>query len=410
MTRTGLKQHEHCRTEFDHHGPAFAANPPGELKRLYDICPVTWSEQYGGFWIVTGYDEAFEILRDDATYSSADGVSIPPLHRHGPPIDVDPPLLGTYRSTLAPKFSPGGIEPIRELAEQWTAEAVAELARQGHGDLVRELGAPIPAKAIMTLLGLPIENWPRYADVWHDIFASPQDPEVYEALSLVRDELADYMARWQQCPVDDVMSRLLDQSFLDPIASSLPAGFTAVDEGVEVCVTLLGAGVDTTTNLFASTAVWLAGNPDARRRLAAEPELMTSAVDEFLRFFSVAPALARTVTRDVKFFGHEFHAGERVLVSFMGANRDPRAFDRADEVILDRRPNRHMAFGVGLHRCIGSNLAKLVFPIMLRHLLEAFPEYTVEVDDTMTYADQAQVTGWSSVPFTAGAVPAGASA
>jgi cytochrome P450 len=398
VTHTSRSRAE-CTVDFDHHGPAFALDPPGELARAHAVCPVTWSDAHGGFWLVTGYEQAYTVLQDDELYSSSDGVSVPQLHRSAPPIDVDPPLHTSYRRALAAPFSPSGVRPLTDLVVDWAREAVDEIAASGRGDLVRDLGAPVPAKAIMTLLGLDLEHWRRYAAVWHDLFAHPQEPAVYEQLGAVRDELLDTMRAKRGCPADDVMSHLWASGLLDEVAAADPLAWP-VDHGAEVAMTLLGAGVDTTTNLFVSTAVWLARNPAERARLNADPDLMDTAVEEFLRYFSVAPALARTVRADHDFYGHEFHDGDRVLVAFMAANRDPEVFDRPDEVILDRRPNRHMAFGVGRHRCIGSNLAKLVFPVLIRELLAAFPDYEVAVDQLELYDDRAQVTGWSSVPFT----------
>jgi cytochrome P450 len=258
----------------------------------------------------------------------------------------------------------------------------------------------VPAKAIMTLLGLELDGWPRYAEVWHDLFAHPMDPRVYRELEKVRVGLRETFEEKQRCPAADIMSHLWASPLFDEVARARGSDCSPVEEGTLLSETLLGAGVDTTTNMFAGSAVWLAAHPDARRRLIEEPELMNTAVDEFLRYFATAPALARTVTREHDCFGHDFRVGDRVLVSFMAANRDPRAFDRPDEIVLDRWPNRHMAFGVGGHRCLGSNLARLIFPILVRQLLERIPDYQVVESGVEVYTDRANITGWSRVPCT----------
>lgn len=389
-----------CSIDFDHHGPEFARDPSGYLGRARAVCPITRAHAYGGFWLVTGYDEAFAVLQDDATFSSADGVSIPPLKKKGPPIDVDPPLHLHYRKALGPhtsRFAIGALEPE---VRRWTKEAVDAVIERGEADLIADLAAPVPAKAIMTVLGLDLANWPRYAAVWHDMFARPQDPAVYEGLALVRAELLETYREKAACPASDLLSGVSRSALFGVLAEARGAGFAADVEGSEIAMTLLGAGVDTTTNMLGETAVWLSRNPEQRQRLIDEPDLMPRAVEEFFRFFATAPALARTVTRDLDFFGHEFRAGDRVLVSFLAANHDPRAFDRAGEVVLDRWPNRHMAFGVGRHRCIGSHLARVVFPIMLRGLLDHMPDFTVDLDRAEIYPDRSAVTGWKHVPCT----------
>jgi cytochrome P450 len=175
-----------------------------------------------------------------------------------------------------------------------------------------------------------------------------------------------------------------------------------VEEGTHTAMTLLGAGVDTTTNLFSSVALWLGEHLEARAWLLENMDNTAAwdrAVEEFIRYFATAPALARTVTRDTEFFGHQLLRGDRILISFMAANRDPRAFDRPDELLLDRFPNRHMTFGVGIHRCLGSHLARLAFSLMLRELLTTVPHYEVLSDQTEYYADRANIAGWSHVPI-----------
>jgi cytochrome P450 len=393
-----LLQRSDCLVSFDHHGPDFARDPASAFNALRRQCPITWSETHGGHWIVTGYAEAFAVLQDDTTFSSADGVSIPPLKKKGPPIDVDPPIHREYRKALGPATSPKGVSKLAGQVKDWTREAIESVIETGRADLVTDLAAPVPAKAIMVLLGLDLANWRRYAAVWHDLFAHPLDSRVYQGLEEIRSELREAFARKHSEPADDLMSHLWSAPLFDHVRANRGEGFSALDEGTEIAMTMLGAGVDTTTNTFASTAIFLSDQPNLRDRLRKEPELMERAVDEFLRYFSTAPALARTVTRDLEFFGHDLHVGDRVLVSFMAANHDPKVFERPDEVVIDCWPNRHMAFGVGNHRCAGSNLARLVFPIMLTGLLEALPDYRVIYGDLEMYADRGQVTGWSRVP------------
>lgn len=390
-----------CRHDFDHHGADFARDPVALTNAARRRCPITYSERYGGFWHVTGYEEAFTVLQDDDTFSSGDGVSIPPMKKKGPPIDVDPPAHLLYRDALGAGLSRKSMTSLSDTVREWTVEAVDAVRERGGGDVVGDIGSPVPSKAIMRLLGLPLDRWREYADVWHEVLAHPQDDAVYRSLQEVREDVFAAFEGKRGCPAHDLMSGLWSSSLFDGAQAADAIGADWVELGGEVSMTLLGAGVDTTTNMFAQTVVWLARHPEAVD-LLRDPARLPVAVDEFFRYFSTAPALARTVTRDVAVHGHAFRRGDRVLVSFLGANHDPRTFDRPGEIVLDRRPNRHMAFGVGRHRCLGSNLARMVFPIMLEEFLTRIPDFSVDLAACEPYADRAQVAGWVRVPMTCG--------
>jgi cytochrome P450 len=384
-----------CLHDFDHHGPAFAADPVGATRRARLVCPITYSPRHGGFWHVTGYDEAFAILQDDDTFASGDGVSIPPLKKKGPPIDVDPPLHKEYRTVLGVGTSRNRVAELADRVRGWAADAIDAVVARGAGDAVLDIASPVPAKAIMTMLGLPLDKWQLYADVWHRMMARPQDDDVYVGLQEVREQVFEVFGTKHGCPASDIMSSIWSSDLFDKVGCPISG---QRELGGEISMTLLGAGVDTTTNMFAETIMWIARHPESRAELG-DPDVMSRAVDEFFRYFSTAPALARTVTRDIVVFGHDFRSGDRVLVSFLGANHDPLIFDHPDELDIHRWPNRHMAFGVGRHRCLGSNLARMVFPILLTEFLTRIPEFTVDFDRCLPYADRAQVTGWSSVPI-----------
>jgi cytochrome P450 len=389
-----------CLHDFDHHGADFARDPVALTNAARARCPITYSERHGGFWHVTGYDEAFTVLQDDELFSSADGVSIPPMKKKGPPIDVDPPEHRLYRDALGAGLSRKRMASLSDKVRDWAVEAVEAVRGRGRGDVVGDIGSPVPSKAIMHLLGLPLDRWREYADVWHEVLAHPQDDAVYRSLQEVREDVFAAFEGKRGCPAHDLMSDLWASPLFDRAHGTAAAAADEwVELGGEVSMTLLGAGVDTTTNMFAQTVVWLARHPEAVDVLR-DPTRMSVAVDEFFRYFTTAPALARTVTREVEVHEHAFERGDRVLVSFLGANHDPRMFDRSGEIVLDRQPNRHMAFGVGRHRCLGSNLARMVFPIMLREFLARIPDFSVDLAACEPYDDRAQVAGWVRVPMT----------
>ena len=193
-------------------------------------------------------------------------------------------------------------------------------------------------------------------------------------------------------PTDDFISELL-QSEHDgqPIERPVVMG---------MCALLLIAGIDTAWSSIGSAMWHLATHPDDRRRLANEPELMPTAIEEFLRAYSPV-TMARRLSHDVEFQGCPMKAGDRILMNFPAANRDPKAFPDADKVILDRQHNRHVAFGAGIHRCAGSNLARMELRVAIEEFLARIPEFSLVEGGTVTWAG-GQVRGPREVPVTIG--------
>jgi cytochrome P450 len=399
---TALLGKSDCTVEFDHHSKEFASDPVMAYRQAREHCPLAWSEAWGGFWVVTGYDEAFAVLHDDELFSSArerGGVAIPSLEGFkvvAPPIDLDPPRLQAYRKLLTPSLSPGAVSALAAEIEAWANEAIDGIIGTGRGDLLTDLGSPVPARAIMRVLGYDLNEADRYAEVHHLGFALPPGDDEQFAKTVVefveRIPAECRAAFWQkrESPGDDLVS-VVATAEVDP-------GLISPEELENVGTTLLAGGVDTTTNWFANSVIWLSRHPQERARLAAEPALWRTALEEFLRYFSPVPGLARTITRDAELFGHQLSEGDKVFVSFGAANHDPRRFDRPDDIVLDRDPNRHIAFGLGMHRCVGSHLARLAFRIMLGAVLQRMPDYQVLEDDLRPYEDRGGINGWLNVP------------
>jgi cytochrome P450 len=403
-----LRTKSACTIAFDHHSPEFAADTIGAYRTAREHCPIAWSEAWGGFWVVTGYDEAFAALHDDDLFSSArehGGVSIPSLEGYGvvaPPIDLDPPRLQAYRRLMTPSLSSAAVAPLTTEVQTWVESAIDAVVESGKADLLYDLGSPVPAKAIMRVLGYDLAEADRYADVHHLGFAMPPGDEeqfqrmVHEFVTRIPAECKAAFWEKRANPADDLVSRVATAA-VDP-------ALVSIEELENVGTTLLAGGVDTTTNWFANTVIWLSRNPDQRARLIDDASIWDTSVEEFLRYFSPVPGLARTVTRDAVFFDHQLHEGDKFFVAFGAANHDPRQFDRPDELLLDRRPNRNMAFGVGIHRCVGSHLARLVFGVMLEAVLRRIPDYRVLESDLVMYQDRGRINGWLNVPveFTPG--------
>jgi cytochrome P450 len=266
---------------------------------------------------------------------------------------------------------------------------------EGEMDLVLDYVNPVPAIATLRLLGLPGDEWETYSDVFHAIAAYPAGSPEYDAAAAELPNLMEGLLALahdrRSRPQDDLMS---DLAQLQIEGQRLSDG-----QMTAVLWNLVSGGLETTSALTSLTLHYLARHPDQRRELADDPDLLTTATEEFLRFFSPVETLTRTVVRDTHLGGQQLQRGEHMLVSWISADRDETQFPRPDDVILDRAPNRHLAFGVGEHRCIGMHLARTVFQVLVGEALTRLGEYTVNEGATRVYATNL-VSGVSHMPIT----------
>lgn len=395
---------------FDHHSDEFNLNELEMSAELRRSCPVAWNINYGGFWFLTSYATVSQVARDGETFAhryepdSTDGIDY--QGEMGVPRPEGQPALGigevdgsyhqALRHGLAPFFSPGSVQKMRpfmsELAHGFLDRHVAE----GRMDLVLDYASPVPAILTMKLMGLPYDDWQRYANLFHSVMAVPQDsPEYADAIAEVpamMQGVLEFAAARRVDPHDDLTSYLVQFEF---------AGRRLTDEQLlGILWNLIGGGVDTTTSQTALTLLHLGTHPELRRQLIDQPELYRTATDEFLRFFSVNQQLSRTVTRDVEIGGRRLRRNDRVIISWLAANHDENEFDRPDEVVLDRSPNRHLAFGLGPHRCIGSHLARTMAEVMVKAVLDRIPDYRVDLDGVRQYLGNPSMTGLGRLPVT----------
>jgi len=396
--------------EFDHHSDEFNLNELAINADLRQRCPVAWNDNYGGFWFLSSYDAVSQTARDDDTFShkyepnAADGVDYQgemgvPRPEGQPALgigEVDGPYHLALRHALAPFFSPGAVQNMKPFMEQKAHEFLDQHIGDGRMDLVRDYASPVPAILTMKLMGLPYDNWHLYANLFHSVMAVPQDSDEYiNAIAKVpamMQGVLDYAAARRTKPEDDLTSFLIQFEF---------EGQRLTDEQLlNILWNLIAGGVDTTTSQTALTLLHLGTHPELRQQLIDHPELYRTATDEFLRYFSVNQTLSRTVTRDVELNGQHLRKNDRVVISWLSANHDEQEFDRPDEVILDRTPNRHLAFGLGPHRCIGSHLARLMSEVMVKAVLDRIPDYQVDLDGVYQYLGNPSMTGLGKLPVT----------
>ena len=400
--------------DFDHHSDEFNLNELAINANLRRKCPVAWNKDYGGFWFLSSYAAVSQAARDDDTFAhkyepnAADGVDYQgemgvPRPEGQPALgigEVDGPYHLALRHALAPFLSPGAVQKMRPFMEQSAHWFLDQKIGDGNMDLVLDYASPVPAILTMKLMGLPYENWHLYAKLFHSVMALPQDsPEYLSAIAKVpamMEEVLEYAANRRAYPEDDLTSFLLQFEFDGKRLTD--------DQLLNILWNLIGGGVDTTTSQTALTLLHLGAHPGLRQQLIDHPELYRTATDEFLRYFSVNQTLSRTVTKDIKLNGQHLRKNDKVVISWLSANHDEKEFDRSDEIILNRTPNRHLAFGLGPHRCIGSHLARLMSEVMVKAVLDRIPDYQVNVQNVHRYLGNPSMTGLGKLPvtFTAG--------
>lgn len=396
--------------DFDHHSDEFNLNELAINAELRRKCPVGWNTNYGGFWFLSSYDAVSRAARDGDTFAhkyepnSPDGIDYQgemgvPRPEGQPALgigEVDGPYHLALRHALAPFFSPGAVQKMRPFMEQQAHDFLGKRITDGRMDLVLDYASPVPAILTMKLMGLPHDNWHLYANLFHSVMALPQDsPEYLEAIAEVpamMQGVLDFAAARKARPEDDLTSFLIQFEF---------DGRRLTDEQLlNILWNLIGGGVDTTTSQTALTLLHLGTHPELRQQLVDHPELYRTATDEFLRYFSVNQTLSRTVTADVEIGGQRLRKNDRVVISWLSANHDENEFDRPDDVVLDRMPNRHLAFGLGPHRCIGSHLARLMAEVMVKAVLDRIPDYRVDVQNVQHYLGNPSMTGLGRLPVT----------
>ncbi|MET0144689.1 MAG: cytochrome P450 [Ilumatobacteraceae bacterium] len=377
-------------TDIDHVDPAYNPQAPEIWAELRESgCPVAHTDRYGGMWApVTAERGRVGAYHPPHFTSRAVVVSTSTIEAEAPiggapPITSDPPFHSLARRLLLPPFTPKHIEPwepdIRSLCRD-RLDAMGEITPGSTVvDAAEQYAQHIPVNVIARMLGFPTDDDALFRSFVHDILEgvnqAPEDRQ--EAFQRFDDYIDGQIERHRAEPGDDLTSYLLDVE-MDGAKLSLAHVRGSI-------VLLLLAGIDTTWSAIGSSIWHLATHPGDRARLVAEPDLMPTAIEELLRAYAPV-TMARMVAKDHDFHGCPMKVDEWVLLPFPAANRDPALFDRADEVVIDRLENRHAAFGLGIHRCLGSNLARLELRVAVEEFLARFPEF--ELDDPAT-------VGWS---------------
>jgi len=357
--------------------PALADDPHATLAELRRQCPVAWTEEWGGHWFVSSYEETHEVVSDYKRFSSRE-VTVPNTpFPDGPqlPIQYDPPAHTAYRHVIAPGFSPKRVaeeEPaVRTLARQ----LFGAIVEKGSSNFLTDFALPLPSITVLRLLGFPVEDMEKLMQFKYEMLINlySEDEVVRNRVqNEVRPEFNAYVKthldarRQMENPPDDAMSSMLFGQL---------EGHEKMTDGeiARACMLLLTAGLDTVTQTMMLMFEYLAKNPDIRHQLK-DKDIIPSAVEEFLRYFSIV-TLARQCTEDTVLGGRQIKANQMVQVSPPSAGRDGKEFPNPDVIDLRRSPNRHLAFGGGPHRCPGSHLARMELRVTLEEMVDIMPDF-----------------------------------
>ena len=393
-------------SDYDIFDPDYVRDPAPVWKELRGRCPIAHTERWGGSWLPTRYEHLQKMVKMVPALSSASPLVVPPspemieileaeTEKHGetsrtPPITSDPPRHRPYRRIIMPLFSPHAVEKHIPYTRDLCNGLIDGFIGDGRADAAADYAEQITPRVIAHILGIDPGRADEFVTWVRGVleFGLTEPEQMVEYRTRIRTFFQEMVTERREQPRGDAISMLIQ---------SEAEGEKLTDYRIlGMCSLLLIAGIDTTWSAISSSLLHFATHPADRARLRAEPELLPTAVEELLRFYAPV-TMGRIVTEPVEIDGAEMQEGDRVLLNFPGANRDPEAFERADEVVLDRRQNRHMAFGLGIHRCAGSNLARMEMQVALRTWFDRIGEFELADPDAVTWAG-GQVRGPRSVP------------
>ena len=395
-----VKPAQNWQTDWDHADPAYNQQAHQIWDELRQTCPVAHTDRYGGAWLPVRHEDISAIARDTDHFSSEGAVlsNKPPREEWistapiggAPPITSDPPFHADARRLLLPAFSPQVIAEWEPEIRRLCNELIDNLEGLDVVDAAVQYAQNIPVYVIARMLGLPLEDSDYFRDTVHlvleEIGAEFGDRRAgFEKLDAY---LAVHVQDHIENPKDDLIGFLLNAKIYDQ-----PLSPTHV---VGTIILLMVAGIDTTWSSIGSSIWHLAHHPSDLARMVAEPELLPTAIEELLRAYAPV-TMARIVSQDAEIGGCPVKQGDSVLLPFPAANRDPDVFENADTVIIDREVNRHVAFGLGIHRCLGSNLARLELRIAVEVFINRFPKFELADPGAVTWS-LGQVRGPRKLP------------
>lgn len=360
-------------SDFDPYSFGSTAEAHEAYQRLRETCPVGRSEHHGGFSVVTRYEDVRAVAAEHELFSSATGVRLPqPDEMRVPPLEMDPPEHTRWRRVFRDLFDAPARRRIEARVGVIADQLIDTFVDQGSCDLVADYAEPLPVLTIAELVGLDAERALLMRDLVMDMFAKNGDEAAFQAAGVAvttffLDEVNDRRAR----PRDDYLTKLGRDDF---------GGARLTDqEIVSACISVLGGGHHSTVSSLSSLLFHVLSRDDVRARLTEERALVPAAIEETLRLDTALHSFRRRAQTPAAVGDTQLEAGEDVLISFAAANRDPEVFADPHSFDLDRRPNSHVAFGYGIHACVGAPVARIELRVALNRLLDRLPTIRLSV-------------------------------
>ncbi len=387
-------------TDFDHTDPEWVADPYPIWEDLRTRCPVAHTDRYGGAWFPATHAGVSAIAKDTENFTSRNVVvanmrpteeDLPAPIGVAPPITSDPPFHAIARKLLLPAFSPGVVNALEPQVRELCNALLDDMIGEGVVNAGQSYARLIPPSVSRQMLGCPEGDTETFIEMVHVIMdtidqSEDERMEQWEPVEeYFRVQIEDHMER----PRDDLTTFLLN--------AEIGGQKLAIEHVFGTMVLILVAGIDTTWSAIGASLWHLAQNPEDLARLVEEPELMPVALEEFLRYYAPV-TMARLVKTDMEYLGCPMKEYDWILLGFPAANRDPVVFKDADQFIIDRAENRHVAFGLGIHRCIGSNLARLELRVGLEEFIRRYPKFELANPKDVTWS-QGQIRGPRNLPL-----------
>jgi cytochrome P450 len=390
----------------DTRDPDLAAHPQTAYKQMRDESPVLPMD-LGGLGrgvLLARKEEIDQALRHPEIFSS--NMQAVDLQNRRPliPLQIDPPEHKKFRKLLDPLFSPHKMAPMEDEVSDLVNDLIDRFIDRGEVDFASEFSVPFPSQVFLTLLGLPLDELDRFLAMKDGIIR----PDHVTGSSYGTKDVVEYQRKIADS-IYDYFNQVLDQREVERRDDLLSLFLDAEVEGhrlsrediLDICFLFLIAGLDTVTATLDCMFAFLAQHPEQRRQLVDDPGLISNAIEELLRWETPVTTIARVAVEDTELGGCPIHKGDHVMVVLGSANTDEAEFPEADQVRFDREVNRHIAFGGGIHRCLGSNLARLELRVALREWHRRIPEYEVEPGYTLEYTPSLRSIEHFPLRFTA---------
>ena len=398
------------RYSFERHSPEYRENFLDTTREMQEQCPVAWSDTYGGHWVAASSDAVFELARCPYVSNDHDvrgqrkgykGINVPTAERasgvRGGILEMDEPEHSFFRSILNPYLSPAAVKRWVPFIDKVVHACIDEKIESGRIDFVDDLANIVPAVLTLAMLGIPVEKWTIYNEPVHAaVYTPPDSPDAPRVAELHRQLGIDLITNLFEIRANP------RPGLINAVANAAIDGGAPDDmELLGILSLVIGGGFDTTTALTAHALEWLSDNTDQRARLSVERDtLINPATEEFLRYFTPAAGDGRTIAEDCEVADTEFREGERLWLSWAMANRDPSLFPEPNTIDMERKGNRHFSSGLGVHRCIGSNVARTVFKRMLVAVFDRMPDYVCDPEGTVHYDSIGVIQGMRHLPAT----------